>query len=66
MNQQTTDIVTVYKDEAGEWRWRRQSANGEIVSTSGEGYGGKSHAERMAFELNASTVNRAIKFVEED
>ena len=33
-----TDTVEVYKDDAGEWRWRRQAANGEIVATSGEGY----------------------------
>lgn len=62
---QATDTVTVYQDEAGEWRWRRQSANGEIVSTSGEGYENKTHAQDMAFELNVSSVGRAIKFTEE-
>jgi uncharacterized protein YegP (UPF0339 family) len=60
---QTTDTVTVYQDEAGEWRWRRQADNGEIVATSGEGYTDKTHAGRMAFELNVSSTSRAIKFV---
>lgn len=32
------DTVHFYKDDAGEFRWRRQSENGKIVATSGEGY----------------------------
>jgi uncharacterized protein YegP (UPF0339 family) len=28
----------VYKDEAGEWRWRVIAGNGEIVASSGEGF----------------------------
>lgn len=28
----------VYKDEAGEWRWRLKATNGETVANSGEGY----------------------------
>jgi uncharacterized protein YegP (UPF0339 family) len=28
----------VYKDNAGEFRWRLKAANGEIVATSSEGY----------------------------
>ena len=28
----------VYKDDAGEWRWRLKAANGLIVADSGEGY----------------------------
>lgn len=46
------DKVTVFKDAAGEWRWHRQSENGEVVSTSGEGYTDREHAERMARDLN--------------
>lgn len=30
--------VEYYQDGSGEWRWRKRAANGEIVSTSGEGY----------------------------
>lgn len=33
-----TDTVEIYKDDAGEYRWRRVSENGRIVATSGEGY----------------------------
>lgn len=46
------DTVEVYKDADGEYRWRRQSENGRIVSVSGEGYINKEHAVRMATELN--------------
>ena len=30
--------VEYYQDSAGEWRWRKRAANGEVVSVSGEGY----------------------------
>jgi len=33
----------VYKDNAGEWRWRLVAANGEIVAV-GEGYKNKKDA----------------------
>ena len=28
----------IYKDTAGEWRWRLHAANHQIIATSGEGY----------------------------
>ncbi len=31
-----------YKDEAGEWRWRRTARNGELVGASTEGYKNRS------------------------
>ena len=31
----------VYKDKAGEFRWRLRSGNGQIIATSGEGYSEK-------------------------
>ncbi len=30
--------VEHYQDEAGEWRWRIQAGNGEIIAASSEGY----------------------------
>lgn len=32
------DKITVYRDKAREWRWRRTSPNGEIVGASHEGF----------------------------
>ena len=31
------DKITIYKDEKGEFRWRKQSENNRITATSGEG-----------------------------
>ncbi len=28
----------LYKDSAGQYRWRLRSANGQIIATGGEGY----------------------------
>jgi uncharacterized protein len=36
----------LYKDEAGEHRWRLRSINGEEVAASGEGFGSDRDAER--------------------
>jgi uncharacterized protein YegP (UPF0339 family) len=40
--------VSVYKDAAGEWRWRGIAGNNEVVATSGEGYTEHGHAVEMA------------------
>ena len=36
------DKWEIYKDKAGEWRWRRTASNGQIVGASSEGYVNKS------------------------
>lgn len=43
-----TDVTEIYQDAAGEWRWRRKAANGEIIADSSEGYNSKWNAERAA------------------
>lgn len=52
------DVVTVYVDANGEYRWTAKARNNETVADSSEGYKNWSHAERMAHELfpNASVV----------
>jgi len=35
---------TVYKDKAGEYRWRLVHANGNILATASEGYSSKASA----------------------
>lgn len=34
----------LYKDAAGQWRWRLVAGNNQIVATSGEGYVNKADA----------------------
>ena len=47
------DRVEVFRDQAGEWRWRRLNGqNGQVVSTSGEAYKNLEHALKMTAQLN--------------
>lgn len=48
-----------YKDRSGQWRWRLQSANGEIVADSGQGYTRKRDCER-AIETTLRTAAQAV------
>ena len=43
----------IYKDRAGEWRWRLRARNGRIVASSGEG-----------FKRKASTLKSMSRFVD--
>ena len=36
------DTWEFYKDNQGEWRWRRTAPNGEIIGASTEGYKNRS------------------------
>ena len=36
----------VFRDSAGEWRWRLVASNGNIIADSGEGYRSKQGVER--------------------
>ena len=39
------DKYQIYKDKAGEYRWRYIAANGNIIADSGEGYINKSDCQ---------------------
>lgn len=40
----------LFKDKAGEYRWRLLASNGKIIATSGEGYNAKADC-RHGIEL---------------
>lgn len=40
--------ITLYQDEAGRWRWRRQAGNGRIVAASEQGFKRRKYAEKDA------------------
>lgn len=40
-----TATFELYKDRAGEYRWRLRHENGNIIADSGQGYASKSGAE---------------------
>lgn len=46
------DQIKVFLDDKGEWRWHRQSENGKIVATSGEGYKHRMYCVSMAHDVN--------------
>lgn len=47
------DIVEVYVDEAGDYRWHRRSPNNKDLSESGEGYRRPIDCLRMLHHVNA-------------
>lgn len=47
------DVVRVFQDDAGEWRWQWKAGNGEIIAVSGEGYENKQHALGMAGRVSS-------------
>lgn len=51
-----TDVVELYKDSQGEWRWHRRSENGRIVSGSEEGYHNRGDCEDIAKAVNGPDV----------
>jgi len=52
-NSRENDTVEVFQSKIdGQWRWRRQAANGEIIAVPGEGYANKDHAFAMALSIN--------------
>lgn len=44
--------VEVYRDTAGEWRWRVVSANGQEIGRSEEGYNKRSYCLQVARDRN--------------
>ena len=46
-----------YKDNSGEWRWRRTAANGKIVGASTQGYVNKSDCIANAKRNGYDQVN---------
>ena len=46
---------TLYKDKAGEWRWRLKHSNGNILATASEGYASKASAMKCIENVKASS-----------
>lgn len=44
----SADRLEIYRDGAGEWRWRLIAANGQIIASSGESFTRKWSARRAA------------------
>ena len=51
----------LFRDEAGEHRWRFQAANNQIIATSGEGYASKGGAEDAVGRVRAAAPDAAVE-----
>ena len=52
----------VFRDNAGEWRWRLVASNGNIIADSGEGYQSKQGVERGIESVRRSAPDAEIRF----
>lgn len=50
----------VYKDDAGELRWRLRSGNGKIIADSGEGYKTKRALDRAIEIVSYDTAQAKV------
>lgn len=58
------DLVVLYQDRAGKWRWRYVATNGHVMADSGQGYSRRIDAERGAKRVTGHRLRRRVKFVE--
>ena len=50
----------IFKDKAGEWRWRLVATNGKIIADSGEGYNNKADCLH-GIDLVKSSTNAEVQ-----
>lgn len=43
----------IYKDSAGEYRWRLKAGNGKVIADSGEGYVEKSDCVEAVWKIRS-------------
>ena len=51
----------VYKDKAGEFRWRLRMTNTKVIATSGEGYASKQACEEGIESVKKHAADAAIE-----
>ena len=54
------DLVMVFRDQAGDYRWRRSAPNGRILASSSEGYRNREECVRMAYRVNGPAGDRLV------
>ena len=62
------DVVNVFLDDGGGWRWNRVAANGRKIATSGEAFVDKGNAQQAAYRANPDTriENATVKVVTQE
>lgn len=51
----------LYKDKAGEHRWRLKHSNGNVLATSSEGYSSKAAAMKCIENVKASSESPVVE-----
>ncbi|MDO8491160.1 MAG: HVO_2922 family protein [Dehalococcoidia bacterium] len=51
----------IYKDKAGEFRWRLTHTNGQIIADSGQGYKAKEDAVKGISSLKENVPNAVVE-----
>jgi uncharacterized protein YegP (UPF0339 family) len=51
----------IYKDKAGEFRWRLRAGNNEIVASSGEGYTTKQNCKKGIDTVKRLAVDAEVE-----
>lgn len=59
-----TATFELFKDGAGEWRWRLRHANGNIIADSGEGYTTKANAKKGIRSVKTNASDATIEELE--
>ncbi|WP_227377268.1 HVO_2922 family protein [Haladaptatus halobius] len=54
----------LYRDTAGEWRWRLVVPNGNIIADSGEGYKSKQGAKRGIRSVKNNASNARVVVID--
>ena len=52
----------VFRDNAGEWRWRLVASNGNIIADSGEGYRSKQGVRRGIESVRRTASDAEVRF----
>ena len=56
----------VYKDKAGEYRWRLRTQNTKVIATGGEGYNTKRACEEAIDSVKKNAPDAAVEEVQPD
>ena len=56
----------IYKDKAGEYRWRLRTQNTQVIATSGQGYSSKRACEEGIESVKKNAPDAAVEEKEPD
>lgn len=58
-----TATFEVFRDSAGEWRWRLVAGNGKTIADSGEGYQSKQGVQRGIESVKRNAADASVQFL---